>query len=112
MKMLNTIKYKGYVGTVEFSEEDEILFGKVIGVHANISYDGKDVASLIKCFHNMVDEYLSMCETKGVVPETCFKGSFNVRISPELHEKVARLAMSKNITLNKIVEEALLKVVE
>ena len=28
------IKYKGYLGTIEYSEEDEIFFGEVIGVNA------------------------------------------------------------------------------
>lgn len=29
--MNNTIQYKGYVGSVEFSEEDGIFYGKVMG---------------------------------------------------------------------------------
>ena len=28
--MNNTIQYKGYVGSVEFSEEDNLFFGKVL----------------------------------------------------------------------------------
>ena len=39
--MKNTMQYKGYVGSVEFSEEDGIFFGKVLGIRSVISYDGK-----------------------------------------------------------------------
>lgn len=30
--MNNTIQYKGYLGSVEFSEEDGIFYGKVMGI--------------------------------------------------------------------------------
>ena len=30
--MNNTIQYKGYVGSIEFSEEDKIIYGKVLGI--------------------------------------------------------------------------------
>ena len=38
--MNNTIQYKGYVGSVEFSEEDGIFYGKVLGIRSLISYEG------------------------------------------------------------------------
>lgn len=34
--MKNTMEYKGYIGSVEFSEEDCILYGKVMGIHSLI----------------------------------------------------------------------------
>ena len=38
--MNNTMEYKGYVGSVEFSEEDVIFYGKVMGIRSLISYEG------------------------------------------------------------------------
>jgi predicted HicB family RNase H-like nuclease len=46
---------------------------------------------------------------KGIEPQKCYKGSFNVRISPELHRTLAILAASHNTTLNATVEDALQK---
>lgn len=40
--MKNTMQYKGYVGSVEFSEEDRLFFGKVLSIRSVISYDGKN----------------------------------------------------------------------
>lgn len=38
---MGTLKYKGYSGTVDFSEDDNRLFGKVIGMNKNsITYEG------------------------------------------------------------------------
>ena len=105
--MNNTMEYKGYVGSVEFSVEDEILFGKVMGIRALISYEGKDVESLVNDFHEAVDEYLEVCEAEGIEPEKAYKGSFNVRISPELHKMAAIEALAKQMTLNSFVEKAI-----
>ena len=44
------MEYKGYVGSVEFSEEDGLLYGKVQGIRSLLSYEGKSVAELKKTF--------------------------------------------------------------
>ena len=105
--MKNTMEYKGYVGNVEFSEEDEVFFGKVIGIRSLISYEGATAKELIKDFHDAVDDYLALCEAEGVEPEKAYKGSFNIRISPELHKKAIRWAESNQMSLNSFVEKAL-----
>ncbi len=105
--MNNTMEYKGYVGSVEFSEEDGLFYGKVQGIRALISYEGENAKGLIEDFHGAVDDYLALCEAKGQEPEKAYKGSFNVRISPELHKRAAICAVTQQITLNKVVENAL-----
>ena len=105
--MNNTMEYKGYVGSVEFSGEDGVLFGKVLGIRALISYEGESGKELLADFHAAVDDYLSLCEEKNIEPERAYKGSFNVRISPELHKKLAVCAASQHISLNSFVENAL-----
>ena len=74
--MGNTIQYKGYVGSVEFSEEDEIFYGKVMGVRSLISYEGENEKELLNDFHNAVDDYLKACvkEVKGAVSLNSIKG--------------------------------------
>ena len=105
--MNNTIEYKDYVGSVEFSEEDGLFYGKVLGIRAMISYEGTTAKELIDDFHGAVDDYLALCEAENITPEKAYKGSFNVRISPELHKQAVISAMSKNISLNSFVENAL-----
>ena len=60
--MNNTMEYKGYVGTVEFSEEDSLFYGKVMGIRALISYEGTNAKDLVEDFHGAVDDYLALCE--------------------------------------------------
>ena len=107
--MNNLMEYKGYVGSVEFSENDGVFYGKVQGIKSLISYEGKDAKELLYDFHEAVDSYLKVCDSNGVEPEKAYKGSFNVRISPELHQKAALYAIRRNSSLNKVVEESLQK---
>ncbi|MCI6714242.1 MAG: type II toxin-antitoxin system HicB family antitoxin [Lachnospiraceae bacterium] len=110
--MSNSMEYKGYVGTVEFSEEDKMLYGKVLGIRTLISYEGASAAELVEDFHGAVDEYLALCESEGKKPEIAYKGSFNIRISPELHRRAAISAMEQQISLNKFVENAVVNLLD
>ncbi len=105
--MSNTIEYKGYIGSVEFSEEDCIFYGKVQGIRALISYEGEDASELISDFHNAIDDYLESCVSEGKEPEKAFKGSFNVRISPANHRATAIYAINHQMSLNSLVNESL-----
>jgi predicted HicB family RNase H-like nuclease len=105
--MNNTMEYKGYVGTVEFSESDGLFYGKVMGIRALISYDGTNAHELVEDFHGAVDDYLALCEAEGIQPEKAYKGSFNVRISPELHKRAVICAAENQMTLNSFVESAM-----
>ena len=105
--MNNTMEYKGYIGSVEFSEEDALFYGKVLGIRALISYEGTNAAELVADFHGAVDDYLELCAQSGTEPEKAYKGSFNVRISPELHKQAVIAAMSHNMSLNSFVETSI-----
>ena len=105
--MNNLIEYKGYIGSVEFSESDGIFFGKVQGIRSLISYEGTNAAELISDFHGAIDDYLSLCEEEGSSPEIPYKGSFNVRFKKkENHRRAAIYAMTHDQSLNSFIEEA------
>lgn len=105
--MNNTIQYKGYVGSIEFSEEDGIFYGKVMGIRSLISYEGESARELLDDFHGAVDDYLEACRAEGKEPEVAFKGSFNIRLSPELHKKIYIYSASHKISMNRYIEEVL-----
>ena len=63
--MNNTIQYKGYVGSVEFSEEDGIFYGKVMGIRSLISYEGESAKELLDDFHGAIDDYLETCKAEA-----------------------------------------------
>ena len=111
MRTSNCLHYKDYSGSIEFSEEDAVFHGKVVGIKALISFEGDSVSQITQDFHEAVDEYLAFCAENGLTPEKPFKGSFNVRIGSDLHRKAAVAASLKGVSLNAFVEDALKQVV-
>lgn len=105
--MSNLLAYKNYNGTVEYSKEDNCLFGKVVGIKSLLSYEGDSVQELEQDFKSVIDEYLEECGKQKIEPEQPYKGTFNVRISPELHRNIAVYAMEHGKSLNAVVEEAI-----
>jgi len=101
------LEYKGYTGNIEYSKEDDLLFGKVLGIKGLISYEGKTGNELEHDFEKAIDSYLTECKEEGIVPEKPFKGSFNVRVSPKLHQRAALLAMEDKMSLNNFVAESI-----
>jgi predicted HicB family RNase H-like nuclease len=105
--MSSTLQHRGYDGSVKYSAEDKMLHGRVLGIRDMISYGGTTVIELEKNFRDAVDEYLAFCAETGKSPDRPFKGSFNVRLSEELHLKAARFAEEKKVKLNAVINEAL-----
>ena len=104
---MKQLEYKGYTGSIEYSQEDELLYGKVHGIRSLISYEGHSGKELKKDFIQSVDDYILTCNEEGREAEKPFKGSFNVRISSELHQDAAFLAMSGKKSLNRFVAESI-----
>ena len=100
-------EHKGYLGSIEASVEDGILFGKLVFISALVNYEGETVPELKAAFEVAVDDYLATCTEKGYEPETPCKGSFNVRVGHELHLAVAVKAKELGVSLNDFVRNAL-----
>ena len=104
---MKNLEYKGYTGSIEYSKEDDLLYGKVLGIQGLISYEGKTGHELEADFKEAIDTYLTDCKQNRIAPEKPFKGSFNIRISPALHQKAALLAMEEKMSLNNFVAESI-----
>ena len=105
--MKDMMEYKGYFGSVHYNDEDALFYGKVEFIRSLISYEGHDVLSLKAGFHEAVDDYLDLCQNRGMEPEVAFKGSFNIRPGSDLHRRAAISAQQRGVNLNKLVTDAL-----
>lgn len=106
---MNTLTYKGYIGSVCFSEKDSVFFGKIEGINALVNFEGESVQELKKAFNEAVDDYLTYCIEEGIEPHKSYSGSLNVRISPDIHSKIATLAKQAGVSINAFIKEALEK---
>ncbi len=111
--MSNIMKYKGYWAEIKYSDEDECFCGKIEGLKNDlISFEGNTVEELRKDFQDAIDHYLECCEESGWEPEKQCKGSFNVRIEPELHQKAILFSKTFNMSLNQFVAKAIRNEIE
>ena len=105
--MKNILEYKGYYTKIEFDADSKVLRGKIEGINDFVDFEAMDISCIEEEFHSAVDDYLSFCKEVGKEPEKEYRGSFNVRISPELHKKLAYFAFKDGCSLNAEVEKAI-----
>jgi len=100
------MQYKGYLGAVEYDDEAKLFHGDVLNMRDIITFQGTSVEQIEQAFRESVDDYLEWCAKDGVEPEKPYSGRFNLRISPELHQKLAVAAKKKRMSINNFVEQA------
>lgn len=105
--MSSMMEYKGYHASVEYDAEDNIFVGEVFGIADSLNFHGSSIEELQNMFYQSIDNYLELCQKIGKEPEKEFKGTFNVRIPPELHRRAALEAAKQKITLNQFVMKAI-----
>lgn len=105
--MKNMLAYKGYHTKIEYDAESKSLRGRIEGINDYVDFEAVDVSKIEQEFHSAVDDYLVFCKEVGKEPEKEYKGIFNVRISSELHRKIALAALKNGRTLNSEVEKAI-----
>ena len=101
------LEYKGFYGSIEYSLEDECLFGEIIGIPDLVLFEGDSISELKRYFNEAVDGYIIQCEKLGKAPAEKYDGIFNVIISPELHKEAALIASKRGISLNDFVKKAI-----
>lgn len=107
--MSNIMKYKGYWAKVEYSDEDECFWGKVEGLkNSLILFEGNTVKELKRDFKDAINEHLRVCKETNTDPEKQCKGSLNVRLGVELHNKAKMKSIEKNISINELIKNAVI----
>jgi len=107
MKAIDVLTYKGFIGSVRFSAQDDVFFGKVEGVNDLITFEGNSVEELKNAFRYVIDEHIIDCENENIQVEKSYKGSFNLRLTPDLHRRAAITAKAQGSTLNSFVKKAI-----
>jgi predicted HicB family RNase H-like nuclease len=110
--MANVLEYNGYVAKVEYSVEDNVLFGRVEGIRDLVTFESETAVGIEQAFHGAVDDYLAFCEQRGKQPDRTYSGTFNVRIPRQLHREVAMRAIRDGDSLNQAVDKAIRQYVQ
>ena len=110
--MTSILKHGTYTAYVEDSAENRTFFNKLDGIKDLISFEGSAIEELESAFIAAVEDYLALCAATGKLPDKPFKGSFNVRMQPELHRQAALISRARNMSLNQLVVEAVQRFVQ
>jgi len=105
--MKNMLKYKGYLGSINFDEKSVVFYGKIEFIRALVTFEAIEAKQLQREFRHAVDDYLLMCKKEKIEPEKSFKGSLNIRLTKELHRHIALLAIQEETTTNDYIKRAL-----
>lgn len=57
--MKDLLNYKGFIGSVHYSPDDSIFFGKIEGINDLVTFEGATIEKLEKGFQFMVDEQIN-----------------------------------------------------
>jgi predicted HicB family RNase H-like nuclease len=101
------LKYKGYIGKIEYDDEAEIFHGEVIGLNDVITFQSDNAHTLKNEFIKSIDEYLKFCDELGDKPDKAFSGKFVLRATPELHRNLYTHAAMEHKSLNEYIIEKL-----
>ena len=69
---MKTMSYKGYLGTVECSFEDNCLFGRLLHVNDLVNFEADSPEALHQSFEEAVDDYLETCKQLRKEPDKAF----------------------------------------
>lgn len=104
---MSTMQYRDYVAKVEYDDAIKAFHGEVVNIQDTITFEGKSVKELEKAFRESVEDYVAFCREEDREPEKPYSGRFMLRISPELHRRLARAAKARRLSLNAYVEKSL-----
>ena len=104
---MNLMNVDGYHAKNDYDEETDQFRGEILGLSGGADFYGSSPEELRREFKKSLDVFLEVCKEQGIKPRRHFSGKFNLRIPPELHEKLAMTAEAQGKSLNTLAQEAL-----
>ena len=69
MKSNGLLRYRGYFAKPEYSAEDRIFYGRILGISNLVDFQFEEADDIENEFHTAVDDYLQYCMENGKCPE-------------------------------------------
>ena len=96
-----------YNAKIEYDPEIDMFRGEILGLTGGADFYGKTPEELRAEFKKSLLVFMEVCKEKGIEPRRSYSGKFNLRIPPELHEKLAMTAQAEGKSINTLAQEAL-----
>jgi predicted HicB family RNase H-like nuclease len=102
--------HDGYVADITLDEESGLLSGVVLNTRATLHFAGKTVDELKAAFAGTIEDYKDWCRAEGREAEKPYSGTLSLRITPDLHRRIAIKAAQDGKSINAVIGEALERV--
>ncbi|MCP9912700.1 type II toxin-antitoxin system HicB family antitoxin [Cyanobium sp. BA20m-14] len=104
---MNLMNVDGYHAKIEYDEVTDQFRGEILGLSGGADFYGTNPDELRREFTKSLHVFLEVCKEQGIEPRRHYSGKFNLRIPPELHEKLAMTADAQGKSLNELSQDAL-----
>lgn len=104
---MNVMTVDGYNAKIDYDSEIDMFRGEILGLTGGADFYGKTPKELRAEFRKSLATFLEVCKEKGIEPRRNYSGKFNLRIPPELHERIAIAAQAEGKSINTLAQEAL-----
>ena len=104
---MNVMTVDDFHATIAFDPDLDMFRGEILGLNGGADFYGKNPDELRAEFKRSLEVFLEVCTEKGIEPRRHFSGKFNLRISPQLHEKLAIAAQARGKSINALAQETL-----
>ncbi|MCL1984953.1 MAG: type II toxin-antitoxin system HicB family antitoxin [Betaproteobacteria bacterium] len=108
---MSILSYKGYQGRFAYDSDADLFHGDVLHISDVVTFQGRSIDELKTALADSVEDYFALCKEVGKLPQKPFSGRFNVRLTPELHQKAARSAALEGVSLNNWIAHTVEKAV-
>ncbi|MGB2924904.1 MAG: type II toxin-antitoxin system HicB family antitoxin [Limnothrix sp.] len=109
---MNIMKVDGYKAKIEYDPDLDLFRGEILGLNGGADFYGSNPAELRQEFKNSIEEFLAVCEEKGINPTKEYSGRFNLRVSPELHREIAIVTASQKKSINQWITDVLKEAIQ
>ncbi len=109
---MSNLEYKGFKAKVEFSADDDVFFGRLIGIRDIVTFEGQTVDQLKESFKEAVDFHIEVCEKTGEKLKKPYSGKVFLRLPSELHARIAETAEASGKSINEWGKDILEKAVK
>lgn len=104
---MNNMTINGYDAVISYDPEINMFRGEFVGINGGADFYASTVDALRKEGEISLKAFLDMCAEDGVEPRKHFSGKFNLRVPPDLHQRLAAQAAARGKSINAWVVELL-----
>jgi predicted HicB family RNase H-like nuclease len=104
---MSTLEHQGYIALIELDADDGMMSGRVVNTRAVLYFEGATVRELQDAFAETIADYRAQCAADGIEPEKPFSGQLSLRLTPDLHRRIATLAAKRGKSINATIAEVL-----